>query len=129
MSARITLIIGAVGGMLAVALGAFGAHGLKPMLTATGRFETYNLAVEYQFYHALALLLTGVLARHYPSKKMNYAALSFTTGIILFSGSLYLLSILNQSFFGAITPFGGVCLIGGWTFILSGILENKKASP
>jgi uncharacterized membrane protein YgdD (TMEM256/DUF423 family) len=60
---------------------------------------------------------------------MNYAALSFTGGIILFSGSLYLLAILDQSFFGAITPFGGVCFIAGWAFILSGILDNKKASP
>jgi uncharacterized membrane protein YgdD (TMEM256/DUF423 family) len=129
MSARTSLILGTVGGMLAVALGAFGAHGLKPMLTATGRFETYNLAVEYQFYHSLALLLMGVLMQHYPSRKMNYAAISFTAGLILFSGSLYVLSILNLSFFGAITPFGGVCFIAGWMFALLGILGNKKASP
>lgn len=127
MTSRNTLIAGSLLGMLAVMIGAFGAHGLKPILVSTGRLETFNLAVEYQFYHALALVGTGILSLNVSSKKFNYAALSFLVGIFLFSGSLYFLSLLNKPFMGAITPFGGVCFILGWLFLLLGIVQNKKA--
>lgn len=127
MTSRNALIVGSLMGMLAVMIGAFGAHGLKTLLISTGRLETFNLAVEYQFYHALALLATGILSLNIPSKKFNYAALSFIGGIILFSGSLYFLSLLNKPILGAITPFGGVCFILGWLFLLLGIVQNKRA--
>jgi len=127
MTSRTTLAIGSISGIIAVALGAFGAHGLKESLTATGRLDTFNLAVEYQFYHALALLATGIISGNSLAKKFSYAALSFTIGIIFFSGSLYLLAILNKPVLGAITPFGGVSFILGWLFLLLGVLQNKKA--
>jgi uncharacterized membrane protein YgdD (TMEM256/DUF423 family) len=127
MTARSALIAGSITGMLAVTIGAFGAHGLKSMLVSTGRFETFNLAVEYQFYHALALLVTGILWINIPTTQFKYAAMSFISGIILFSGSLYLLAILNKPVLGAITPFGGVCFILGWLFLVLGILKNKRA--
>jgi uncharacterized membrane protein YgdD (TMEM256/DUF423 family) len=127
MTSRTSLIIGSISGIVAVALGAFGAHGLKESLTATGRFDTFNLAVEYQFYHALALLATGIISGNIPSKKFGYASMSFTIGIVFFSGSLYFLAILNKSVLGAITPLGGVSFILGWIFLLLGVLQNKKA--
>ena len=128
MTARITLASAAITGMTAVLLGAFGAHGLKPMLSATGRLDVFNLAVEYQFYHALALLGTGLISMHYSSRNFSYAAIGFLTGVFFFSGSLYLLAVLDQPVLGAVTPIGGLCFIAGWVFLLIGILKNKKAS-
>jgi uncharacterized membrane protein YgdD (TMEM256/DUF423 family) len=127
MNSRSTLITGAIAGAIAVMLGAFGAHGLKPMLLDSGRWDTFNLAVEYQFYHTFALLATGIISFHFDSRKFRYAAISFVVGIFLFSGSLYLLSVLNKPILGAITPFGGVGFILGWLFLAMGILQNKKA--
>jgi uncharacterized membrane protein YgdD (TMEM256/DUF423 family) len=127
MNSRSTIITGAIAGAIAVMLGAFGAHGLKPMLLESGRWDTFNLAVEYQFYHTLALLATGLISYHFDSRKFAYAAISFFVGIILFSGSLYLLSILNEPILGALTPFGGVAFILGWLFLAIGMLQNKKA--
>ncbi|HEX5169771.1 MAG TPA: DUF423 domain-containing protein [Cyclobacteriaceae bacterium] len=129
MSSRTILTFGAVNGMIAVLLGAFGAHGLKDMLIATGRYDTYHLAVEYQFYHGLALLTTGILSLTSSSKKYGYAGVSFTLGIFLFSGSLYLLAVLNKPVLGAVTPLGGIFFIVGWGSLLWGIVQNKKASP
>ena len=127
MTSRIILATGSVTGMLAVMTGAFGAHGLKDLLTATGRIETFNLAVEYQFYHTLSLMVTGILSIYAPSKKFTYAAVSFIAGIIFFSGSLYFLALLNKPILGAITPIGGVCFILGWLLLFLGVLQNKKA--
>ncbi len=127
MNSRIILATGSITGMLALMTGAFGAHGLKDVLTANGRIETFNLAVEYQFYHTLALLATGILSIYAPSKKFGYAAISFIAGIIFFSGSLYFLALLNKPILGAITPIGGVCFILGWLFLFLGVSQNKKA--
>ncbi|HEY4655927.1 MAG TPA: DUF423 domain-containing protein [Cyclobacteriaceae bacterium] len=114
MQLRATLIFGSLSGMLAVMLGAFGAHGLKDQLLSTGRLESFNLAVEYQFYHSLALLLTGILMRLGATGQLSAAALGFAAGIVIFSGSLYSLSIFDVSWPGAITPIGGICFIAGW---------------
>lgn len=127
MNSRTTLITGAIAGAIAVMLGAFGAHGLKSMLMESGRWETFNLAVEYHFYHTLALLATGIISLNFTSKKFRYSSIGFIVGIVLFSGSLYLLAIFNNPLFGAVTPLGGVAFIMGWTFLLVGIVENKKA--
>lgn len=127
MNSRIILATGSITGMLALMTGAFGAHGLKDVLIANGRIETFNLAVEYQFYHTLALLATGILSIYAPSKKFGYAAISFIAGIIFFSGSLYFLALLNKPILGAITPIGGVCFILGWLFLFLGVSQNKKA--
>ncbi len=112
MSQRIVLIISSVFGLLAVGLGAFGAHALKGVLTANGRLETYELATRYQFYHTLALLVVGLLMEKFPA--LGISALLFMIGMIIFSGSLYILSLTNQTWWGAITPIGGIFLLLGW---------------
>ncbi len=124
MNQRITLLCGAVLGLSAVAIGAFGAHALKATLAATGRLETYELAVQYQFYHALAMLLVGSLMTQYGASQLRYAALSFFAGTLLFSGSLYVLSFTGLGVLGAVTPFGGVLFIVGWGLMFAGIYKK-----
>ena len=114
MNARTTLMLGSAFGLLGVAIGAFGAHALKPMLIESGRLETFELAVRYQFYHAFALLATGILMNQLPVKFLEYASLFFTGGILFFSGSLYLLCFTGVGVLGAITPLGGILFIAGW---------------
>lgn len=125
MDQRKTLSAAAILGVLSVMIGAFGAHALKPMLAASGRLETYELAVRYQFYHTLALLSVGILMGQYPSGRLSYAALFFLIGITLFSGSLYILCFSGLGILGVVTPVGGVFLILGWAFLLMGINHKK----
>jgi uncharacterized membrane protein YgdD (TMEM256/DUF423 family) len=122
---KFSILSGAILGLLGVAFGAFGAHALKPMLTQLGRLETFELAVRYQFYHAFALLFTGLLSNFYPSTKFRYAGICFLSGIVLFSGSLYILSLTGIGTLGAITPVGGFILLIGWAFLIVGTLEKK----
>lgn len=126
MNAKQTLIAGAVFGGLGVAFGAFGAHALKPFLLDSGRLETYELAVRYEFYHALALLAAGLLQQSLNNKLMRLSSLFFLAGILLFSGSLYLLCFTQIKFFGAITPIGGVLLILGWTLFAAGVSRKSN---
>lgn len=112
MTQRIILIIASACGFLAVALGAFGAHALKTILESNGRVETFELATRYLFYHALAILAAGILAEKFPG--MTTPALLFLAGTIIFSGSLYILSLTGQTMWGAVTPVGGVLLLAGW---------------
>lgn len=104
--------VGAVLALLAVAFGAFGAHALKDMVTPE-RLQTFETAVRYQMYHALALLIMSVL----PLKNYRPAWL-ILLGTIIFSGSLYLLVLLNIGIFGAITPIGGILQITGWAMLI-----------
>ena len=97
---------------LAVALGAFGAHGLRSTLEARGMLDVWNKAVFYQFMHAIALL---VLALHGTINRGACLLLLF--GIFLFSGSLYLLALTNYRWLGAVTPFGGLCFLAGWAWL------------
>lgn len=113
-------------GALAVALGAFGAHGLKPHLDSY-QLGIYEKAVSYQFVHTLALLAVGLLVeRQGLSRPLNWSAWLFTAGIVCFSGSLYLLACRHLLPFpvgwaGPVTPLGGLCFIGGWVALaLSG---------
>lgn len=108
---------GAMLGAVAVALGAFAAHALKNFLTSSNRLETYETAVKYQFYHALALVLIGVLSHFVSSKWLNYSGYAFLAGTIIFSGSLYLICFTGITKFGAIAPIGGVLLIIGWILL------------
>jgi len=124
MNQRYTILWGSALGLLAVTIGAFGAHALKAMLTANARLETYELAVRYQFYHALAMLLLGSLMNPYPSKLLQYAGLFFLIGTLLFSGSLYVLSFTGIGKLGAITPLGGVCFIVGWGLLFAGVYKK-----
>jgi uncharacterized membrane protein YgdD (TMEM256/DUF423 family) len=124
MNQRNTILSGAIFGCAAVMLGAFGAHALKEILAATGRIDTYELAVRYHFYHALALILVGLLMGQFASRFLKYSGLSFFLGIILFSGSLYALSFTGQTILGAVTPFGGLFFILGWVFLMLGVYKK-----
>jgi uncharacterized membrane protein YgdD (TMEM256/DUF423 family) len=124
MNQRTTLLSGALMGCLAVAIGAFGAHALKPMLIASNRLDTYELAVRYQFYHTLALIGTGILMNYYAAARLRYSALCFLLGILFFSGSLYILCFTGLGILGAVTPVGGVLFIAGWLFLFSAIYKK-----
>ena len=124
---RITLVSGAIFGFLSVAFGAFGAHALKPFLLQRDRLDTFELAVEYQFFHALAMLLTGVFMHYFDSLKLKYAGIFFLLGILFFSGSLYGLCFTGLGILGPLTPIGGVLLLIGWSFLAVGLIQSKKA--
>lgn len=121
MNQRRALLSGVVFGGLSVVLGAFGAHALRPILEAHGRADTFELAVRYQFYHAFALIFAGVLMNTFPSRHLHRAAVCFAVGILIFSGSLYVLSLSGIRMLGAITPIGGVLFIAGWVLLYLGI--------
>ncbi|MFO7257669.1 MAG: DUF423 domain-containing protein [Bacteroidota bacterium] len=127
MNKRTTLVIGALAGMTAVALGAFGAHALKARLVAAGRLDTYNLAVEYQFYHALALLAVGLACQDEGTGLLRASSWCFAGGILIFSGSLYVLSVFNMPALGAITPIGGTAFIAGWLLLALGLAQKKRS--
>lgn len=124
MSAKTILIIAGIFGVLSVAIGAFGAHGLGATLTANNRLDTFETAVKYQFYHTLALFLLGILMINIQSNYLNYAAISFILGMVIFSGSLYTLSLTNMTWLGAITPIGGLGFILGWIFLILGVSKS-----
>ncbi len=125
MDQKRSLLWGAIMGGAAVAIGAFGAHALKPMLVSAGREDTFELAVRYQFYHSLALLIVGILAGHIQSKQLGISALLFIAGILIFSGSLYVLSLTGITWLGAITPIGGVCFLAGWLLLAISAVKGK----
>ncbi len=112
-AARVFLLLGAVYGLLGVALGAFGAHALRARLTPD-MLAVYHTGVEYQFYHAFALLAVGVLCTVRPGPGLGVAGWSFVFGVLLFSGSLYLLALTGTRWLGAITPVGGALFLIGW---------------
>jgi uncharacterized membrane protein YgdD (TMEM256/DUF423 family) len=124
MSQKGILIAGALFGALGVMIGAFGAHGLAEILTANQRTDTFETAVKYHMYHALALLLAGSLLFQVPARPLRLAGLFFVIGILIFSGSLYILSLTNISWLGAITPIGGLFLIAGWLSLGHGLFHN-----
>lgn len=126
MNSRKILLMGATLGLLGVAIGAFGAHALKPILVETGRVDTFELAVRYQFYHSLALLLTGVLKHLFKVNLFAYASWLFFAGVLLFSGSLYLLCFSQVTIFAMITPVGGIALIAGWLCVFIGVYKSVK---
>ncbi len=114
---------GALLAALSVVIGAFGAHLLKPLLIASGTFDTFETAVKYQFYGSFGLLLIGLIPNLKPNKFYNWAGILQLVGTLIFSGSLYLLCITGIKIFGAITPIGGICLILSW---LAVFLALKK---
>lgn len=117
------LLWGSLFGGLAVALGAFGAHALKSILEANQRVDTFELASRYQFYHALALIALGLLLHHFPNRPFIYGGYAFIIGMLIFSGSLYILSLTNIGVLGAITPIGGLALIIAWICMIWGISQ------
>jgi uncharacterized membrane protein YgdD (TMEM256/DUF423 family) len=116
------LRISALMGFLAVGLGAFGAHGLKELLARNGTVSIWEKAVLYQFIHTVMLF---ILARRTPLHSGPW--FSFLIGILIFSGSLYLLAITNLKWFGAITPIGGLSFLAGWLWLI--IAPERKSKP
>jgi uncharacterized membrane protein YgdD (TMEM256/DUF423 family) len=115
---RFFLILGSLFAFLSVALGAFGAHILRTRLDS-GDLAIFQTGVQYQGYHALALLLVGAGIYAMPAaRRLNWTGTLFTFGIVVFSGSLYLLVATGTRWLGAITPIGGVCFLLGWLTLL-----------
>jgi uncharacterized membrane protein YgdD (TMEM256/DUF423 family) len=117
MKAQYIIIVSAVAGALAVALGAFGAHALQAMLEASGRVATFETAVKYQFYHSLLLLAVGIMYHIKPLKGLQWSAYLLMLGLLLFSGSLYLIVFTGVRAFGMIAPIGGFAFIGAWLLL------------
>lgn len=115
---------------LAVVIGAFGAHSLKPHLTPE-QLNTFEKGVQYQFYHAFALIASGILFQFIPVRQVKLSATFFLLGVLLFSGSLYALTMLKMKGevglggVGIITPVGGVCFIVGWLLLLLAVLKKR----
>jgi uncharacterized membrane protein YgdD (TMEM256/DUF423 family) len=110
---RLFFALGAISGFIAVALGAFAAHGLKSRLDAA-MLATFETGVRYHMYHALALLAVAWAGTRWPGATVNAAGWLFIAGTVLFSGSLYALSLTGMRSLGAITPFGGLAFLAGW---------------
>ncbi|MEO0331939.1 MAG: DUF423 domain-containing protein, partial [Bacteroidota bacterium] len=104
---------------------AFGAHALQATLESQGRIDTFETAVKYQFYHTLALLLIGLLMFRVQDKLLDYAALSMMGGILIFSGSLYILCLSGIRWLGAVTPLGGLLFIAGWILLLIAVAKSN----
>ena len=116
---------------LAVALGAFSAHGLQKITSDTAILHSYNTGVQYQMYHSLGLLAVAVLFEKFSSRWLRWVANCFITGIILFSGSLYLLTVLkiqdaSTKWVGPITPAGGLFFIAGWLLLLMTVTRKSS---
>jgi len=121
---RTLIMIASVSGFLAVLLGAFGAHGLKTRLTPE-LITIYQTGVHYHFYHTLALLVCGLLIHTgMDNVAMRISAYAFTAGIIIFSGSLYLLAVTGLRWLGAITPIGGLAFMVGWAALFVGVMRS-----
>jgi uncharacterized membrane protein YgdD (TMEM256/DUF423 family) len=123
------LIAAALIGALSVALGAFAAHGLKQVVSAEA-VATFETGVRYQFYHAFALMAVAILYEKFPGSLLRWAGNCFQIGIILFSGSLYLLTALKATEtvgsknIGFVTPFGGLFFIAGWLLLLIAFIKK-----
>lgn len=121
---QFALAAGSLYGLIGVLLGAFGAHALAAKLSADMQ-AIWHTAVQYQFYHALALLAVGVLARQgMVGASVTTATVCFALGTLIFSGSLYVLAFSGIRWLGAITPIGGVLLIVGWAALLWSIVRT-----
>lgn len=119
------IIAGAINAAIAVAFGAFGAHALKEKLSAH-YLAVWETAVQYQMFHALGLIAIGILMSSSligPITQLNWAGYLLLAGTIIFSGSLYILSLTGIGILGAITPIGGVAFIGGWIMLIVAALK------
>lgn len=114
---RFFLLVGALSAGLAVVLGAFGAHTLEARVTPE-RLAVFETGVRYQMYHGLGLLFLAWAAQQWPGWQITWAGYLFLAGILIFSGSLYLLVLTDTPWLGAITPIGGLCFIAGWLLLV-----------
>ena len=117
MKPTLMIALGALLAGLSVALGAFGAHALADTLQAHGRTDTFETAARYHMYHAIALVLVGLVAQAFPDKNLAPVAWSWLVGMVFFSGSLYTLSLTNQTILGAVAPLGGLGFMIGWGWL------------
>ncbi len=117
------IIIGSVLAALAVSIGAFGAHGLKSKVSSED-LVIFETGVRYQMYHSLGLILIGILGFHFSSNIIQLPAALFIIGIIIFSGTLYLIPLTGLRWLGAITPIGGTALIAGWIALVYNIIKS-----
>lgn len=128
-TARKLLITGAINGLLFVALGAFGAHGLKSIATPE-QLAWFKTGTSYHGIHAIALLITGLAAAHFHDRKslltVQIAAWLFLLGILLFCGSLYAMTLGAPRWLGAITPIGGIGFLAGWAAIILALAQDKS---
>ncbi len=124
--AKTFLVIAAISGLMAVVIGAFGAHGLKNRV-AEDLMAVYQTGVQYHFYHTFALLFTGVLLQQYPQAVLlNWSGWLFVVGVLVFSGSLYVLALTGVKWLGAITPIGGVAFIAGWLILALAVYRHAE---
>ncbi|MCG6879893.1 MAG: DUF423 domain-containing protein [Deltaproteobacteria bacterium] len=121
---RIFLFLGALSAFIGVAAGAFGAHGLKGRIS-TEMLAVFEVGVRYQMYHAFALIITAWVQTKWPSFMVIAAGWCFAIGTILFSGSLYLLSLSGTKWLGAITPVGGLAFLAAWALLALGVLKTQ----
>ncbi len=122
--AKLFLALGCINAMLVVLIGAFGAHGLKARLTVEN-MAVFQTGVQYHFYHAVGLILLGLIALQIPiTPYLRWSGWLMLVGIILFSGSLYTLSITNIRWLGMITPLGGMAFILAWLLLTIGIMKS-----
>lgn len=122
---RVLCMLGALFGLLSVALGAFGAHALNAVL-ADDMLATFETGARYQMYHALALIAVGWIGRTARTAWVSTAGWAFLVGIVLFSGSLYLLALSGTRWLGAITPLGGLAFIAGWGALAIGLWKEQR---
>ena len=118
------LFLGSLSAMLAVALGAFGAHALRASITPS-RLVTFETGVRYQVYHALALILVALLTAHLPKRLSAAAGWLFVAGTLFFSGSLYALALTGTRSWGAVAPIGGACFLAGWACLAWAAISSK----
>ncbi|WDT87589.1 DUF423 domain-containing protein [Alteromonas sp. 009811495] len=124
--APMLLAAGAIFAGTSVMLGAFGAHGLKSLLSAQ-MLNTFEIGVRYQMYHGLAILVLPVLSTYAEVKWLNRAAMCFVVGGVLFSGSLYALALTGIKWFGPVTPLGGLFFIMGWAVLAFTLVRGQRA--
>jgi uncharacterized membrane protein YgdD (TMEM256/DUF423 family) len=115
---RTFLLVGAVAGFIGVMLGAFGAHALRSRLSPD-MLAVFETGVRYQMYHAFAVLIVALAAARFDGWMIRAAGWSFTAGIVLFSGSLYALTMTGVTSLGAITPLGGLAFLAGWALLIA----------
>jgi len=122
---QMIMTFASLNGLLAVALGAFGAHGLKGKLSAE-LFSAFQTAVQYHFYHTLALLVVGLLLLRFPAERwLVGSGACFTLGLLLFCGSLYALALGGPRWLGPVTPLGGLCFMLGWGALFVSLMRQS----
>ena len=126
-TSRVLIMAAGILGLLGVVAGAMGVHALRDVLDAKA-LNTFETGVRFQMYHALALLAVGTLAGRWKTGFVKLSGVLFTAGVVLFSGSLYILAITGIAVFGAIAPLGGLSLMAAWTSLIVGAIRQRGPS-